>query len=554
MTAVAPVRGPLSWGSAVQPLCAAGLLYAATPPALVPAGGFLVLPGLMLWFHLARTAARPLRASYLLGVLHMAAFSWSLRHVLLPAWIAVALVGGLYYAAATAATRALHRWLGPFAFGVAVAAASWLRAEMPEICYPHGQPCHCLWQWPQLLGAVTLGGEALANLLLGASAAALVDIGHAWRRGVPSWRLAWLRACLVLGAAVAATIAGSSRGVPASTAAGSDVVDVLCVEPGVHPIDPYEGLPPDRRAQRFWQLVHERLHAPTMAAIGSGDAPPPALVLWPESALPFEVEQRGAEPWFPPLRPALELHPDTRLLVGAGVARAGSRSGTPAAVLLSDRGRYLGHHEKQRLVPGGEFVPFVGWLPARWGEAVHDLFRATLGSAPDCVPGSARAPLQTAGGVPFAALLCYDNAFPAPAAAAVASGARFLVVLSNEAWYRGGGELEQLLAMTVMRALETRTAIVRCTTDGRTAAVSASGQVLTALAPEPAPARAARTLRISVPLRSVADPALASYGPWFGAGSALLLGAGILHALWLWARLRVARPAMGTNSSSHGGR
>ena len=60
-------------------------------------------------------------------------------------------------------------------------------------------------------------------------------------------------------------------------------------------------------------------------------------------------------------------------------------------------------------------------------------------------------------GVPFGVLLCYDNAYPEVAARQVAAGARFLVVLSNEAWYRRGAELAQMEALTVCRALETHT-------------------------------------------------------------------------------------------------
>src|SRR5690606_23324070 len=102
--------------------------------------------------------------------------------------------------------------------------------------------------------------------------------------------------------------------------------------------------------------------------------------------------------------------------------------------------------------------------------------------APDMTAGRFRPPLLAPGDVPFAALLCFDNAFDGIAREQVEAGARLLVVLSNEAWYRGGGELEQMVAMSVFRALETGTGVVRCTVDGASCAIGPDGRILARLA------------------------------------------------------------------------
>jgi apolipoprotein N-acyltransferase len=229
-----------------------------------------------------------------------------------------------------------------------------------------------------------------------------------------------------------------------------------------------------------------------------------------------------------------------RLLAGANVEREGRV--TPAAVLIDmPSGRVLGHHEKQRLVPGGEFLPLLGLLPdsvARWASEV---FAEAIGSAPDCVPGRVLPPLATASGVRFGSLLCYDNAFPGPAADFVRDGAVFLCVLSNEAWYRGGGELQQLVAMTVCRALELATPIVRCTTDGWSVAVGGDGRLLAELPLDPAPAASARILRVELPPGPGHLPPLAWLRSALGPAAAVLAGLAFLHALVQWARLRAAR-------------
>ena len=525
-----------------------GLLLAfATPPAVTPLAGFLVVPGLMVWFAIATTAGRaPYLQSYLLGCVHMAWFSWSLRHILVWPYVGVVLLGGLYFALGTVLVRATSQRWAPLGFAAAVAGSFWLRANMPEIYYPHGQPCHCLWQWPTLLGAVTLGGEPLANGLLAGLAAALVGVVRSWRLAVPSWSSARLVLLMAVAVAVVATVAGHVvrwTAAALQSAGGGEsivpapVVRIAAVEPR-YPADPFRGLSRDERIARYRELFFERLVAPTQKALRA--SPQPDLVVWPESSVvhSFEVADIMAGRAQLPLAPFPAS--STRLLFGAAVADFD----TAAAVLETlPEGRVVGHQEKRCLVPGGEFLPLLAWLPEWLGTAVRDAFAAALGSVPDCKPGVLRAPLQTAAGVPFGALICYDNAFPGPAADQVAAGARFLCVLSNEAWYRGGGELTQLVAMTVCRALETATPIVRCTTDGWSVVVGADGRLEAELPLEPAPHPQARILQASVALASGRLPPLAWLRAAAGPFAAVWLCLGLAHVVFRWVRLRTARTA-----------
>jgi len=163
---------------------------------------------------------------------------------------------------------------------------------------------------------------------------------------------------------------------------------------------------------------------------------------------------------------------------------------------------------------------------------------------PEATPGEELPPLRDARGVSFGALLCYDNAFPEPARAQVERGARWLAVLSNESWYEGGGELTQLAAMTVLRALETGTPIVRCTMDGWTLWVDGRGRLRDVLPLAPAPQPRARVLLVDVPLGPGTLPpgALlrAAFGPAAGAG----LGGLLLLAAWRrWRRGKGGMPA-----------
>lgn len=529
-----------SWrGRCCLALVGGGLFAAATPPALVPGGGLLVVPALAVWFVLADDRQRGLWPSYLLGCVHMACFSWSVRHVLLGAYVAIVVVGGLYYALAGAAVRLSPRRVAPGVFAVAVAAAFWLRATMPEIWYPHGQPCHCLWQWPAALGGVAVGGEPLLNGLLAWLAAALAQLGRSWRLAVPARRPALFG--VAAAAATLAVASGLGHVLRQSVAGDGTRLSVVAVEPGFHLVDELLAVPGPERAARFRELLEQRLVSPTRAELLR--TPGPDLVLWPESSLPGDESLAAlADDRVRLLADRLPAS-TARLCVGVNVRDgAADAPPTPAAVLLElPGGRMLGHHEKRHLVPGGEFLPFVRWLPPAVAGALRTWFAAALQSVPQATPGRELPPLRTAAGVPFGALLCYDNAFPGPAAAQVERGARLLCVLSNEAWYRGGGELVQLVAMSVVRALETGTPLVRCTQDGWSVAVGADGRLLAALPLAPAPRAAPGILRVDVPLGPGRLPPLAWLRAGTGPIAALLLLALALHALWQRARLAMTR-------------
>lgn len=531
------------------------LLSFAAPPAVVPFGEWLVLPGLALWFVLATSQDAKLRHSYLYGCIYMAWFSWSVRHILLPAYLAIVVVGGLYFVLGTAAVRGAPRRGRAVAFAVAVAGTFWLRAMMPDIYYPHGQPSHCLWQYPFLVRIVTVGGEPLMNALLALVAATAVGVARSWRVGKPSWRpsvLACVGACAVFVATAACGwLLGSTVGRTDSEAARA--LRIAAVEPGFHPIEIWTSASPRATYRR---LVEERLLAPTVGLLErSAQSEALDLILWPESSLLDPVLAADIEAGRAVLMGSQLPASATRLCIGGSV-QDGAGSGPAALLLEPAAGRVLAYQPKRRLVPGGEFLPLVGLLPEAWADSIRRSFEEALGTPANCLSGDARPPMETASGVPFGALLCYDNAFHGPAADHVAAGAQLLVVLSNETWYRGGAELTQLVAMTVVRALENAVPVVRCTMDGHSVAVDSGGRVVAGLPIAPAPQPNARILEVSVAPGTGRVPPMAwlrwSCG-WF---VALFTALGAAHSALRWVRIRSARTALsaaaGSGSSGDG--
>ena len=516
------------------------LLAASTPPAFWPGAELLVVPGLAVWYQVAVDVRRPGWHTYLLGCLHMAWFSWSVHHVLVFAWVVITLLGGVYYLLAKWAVRGLGRRGSVVGFAVAAAGACWLRANVPDIHYPHGQPCHALWQWPLLLRPVVIGGEALVNALLAYSGAVLAQGVASWRLATPTWAAVRTSVGLVLGSWLG--LVSAALFVQAASVAAPPIA-VVAIEPGFHPFE-WLSLPRGRREVAYRQLLEERLLAPTRRVLA--EASPPAVVLWPESSLGdafVRADIAGGRARAPSIAGRLPASTAT-LVVGANVDDGPDSLPTPAALAVElPSARVLAIQEKRLLVPGGEFLPLLGWLPAALADSLRRAFQEALGSLPEALPGRERPPLHTAAGVPFGALLCYDNAFPGPAAAQVGQGARWLAVLSNESWYEGGAELAQLMAQTVVRALETATPIVRCTQDGWSGVVAAAGRLVASLPLAPAPQPAARILRAEVTPGPGALPPLAWLRGGAGPASAIGLGLLLLHAVRGWARLRAARTA-----------
>jgi apolipoprotein N-acyltransferase len=451
---------------------AALCLCLASPPGAFPFAAWLVLPGLAFLYRVVSSSRRAALGSYLVGAVYMATFSWSVRHVLFAAYAGIVLVGGLYFAILPRWVKGLAglRLSAPLAFGVAIAGTHWLRAHMPEIGYPHGQPAHVLYRVPAVLeGPAAVGGEELLNLLLAVLAALVVDIVGGVHR----------RVRFLLVAATLFVWGGTTTWAHVRAARQTDplALNIAAIQPGLIVEDMFE-----RDVAKLVRRQQTTLVQPTLAVAGPDAASPPDLVLWPESTAHVELlidadarPQLARARWWC-TQPRLKLAPASKFLVG-GFSSSPAHEGVPVAILLDHQGELLGQHEKQRLVPGGERQPFLDWLPAAWSAWLREALEQKLGAALHLEPGSFRAPLEVTPGVRVGSLLCYDNAYPGVTRDYVAAGANVLAVLSNEVWYLRGAELDQMEAMTVLRALEAGVPIVRATVDGTTLTVDARGRV-----------------------------------------------------------------------------
>ena len=200
----------------------------------------------------------------------------------------------------------------------------------------------------------------------------------------------------------------------------------------------------------------------------------PDLIIWPETASDFVFQPVNAYPW------ALRTDAPywTRLTALAARIRVPILFGAPAldigrdtktrnrAYLLGADGRVRGYYDKIELVPVGEYVPApLKRFVKRMVEAPTDFF-----------PGD-RQTIFNVGTARIGVLICYESIFPYLSQRVAHAGANVLVNITNDAWYGRSSAPYQLLAMTVMRAVENRTPIVRVANSGISAIITPVGRI-----------------------------------------------------------------------------
>lgn len=187
----------------------------------------------------------------------------------------------------------------------------------------------------------------------------------------------------------------------------------------------------------------------------------PALIVWPEASLPRLVEEGAPIP--EAARWSRRL--DSFQIVGA-VTRIGGRMYN-AALLVGPDGFVRGAYHKRELVPFGEYVPFP--FLRRFIGILNQLGGITEG-------GPRQPLLETPLGL-AAATICYEAVFPRWARLDASRGARLIVNITNDGWYKDTWGPYQHFEANVFRAIENRATIVRSGNTGISGVIDPWGVV-----------------------------------------------------------------------------
>ena len=197
----------------------------------------------------------------------------------------------------------------------------------------------------------------------------------------------------------------------------------------------------------------------------------PDMIVWPETAVPFILHY---DPSYKRAICELARELDRYLLFG-GIDLVPNTSSPErpydslnSAFLASPGGEILGKYDKMHLVPFGEYVPFENLL------FFVDRITQAIGS----VQAGTQYTLLVADDTPFGTLICFEIIFPNLVRKFVDKGARFLVTITNDAWFGRSAASYQHFAMVTFRAIENRVAIARAANTGISGFIDPYGRIL----------------------------------------------------------------------------
>ncbi len=193
------------------------------------------------------------------------------------------------------------------------------------------------------------------------------------------------------------------------------------------------------------------------------------IVLWPEVAVPA-VDDR-VETFIQQLQADSRTSGQTILF---GILERDSDRGEPQiynSIMLVDADKRQ-FYRKRHLVPFGEYFPVPDGV--REWMRMRNLPHSDLSAGDDVQPL-----LVTAGGIPLASAICYEDAYGAEQLYALPE-ARFLINVSNDAWFGDSIAPHQHLQIARMRSLEAGRVTLRATNTGISAFIDHDGRILDA--------------------------------------------------------------------------
>jgi apolipoprotein N-acyltransferase len=206
----------------------------------------------------------------------------------------------------------------------------------------------------------------------------------------------------------------------------------------------------------------------TATAAAPGPLGKVALVIWPETALPYLV--RGN-----PDLPALIGSAGHGALVAVGLQRVEGSRGYNSLQIFGPDGAVLGSYDKHHLVPFGEYVPFGDFAYDWFGLQA---FAAQTGNAYTPGPGPVTLDLGARLGR-MLPLICYEAVFPQDLRGTTRPD--WLLQITNDAWFGTRTGPFQHAAQARLRAIEQGLPLVRVANTGVTEVVDARGRVTAAL-------------------------------------------------------------------------
>jgi apolipoprotein N-acyltransferase len=200
----------------------------------------------------------------------------------------------------------------------------------------------------------------------------------------------------------------------------------------------------------------------------------PDLIIWPEAATPGAITQNKRL-----LKYVSDIagEADNNLLIGSTSHNKYDGAGSPrklnyfnSAFLIQPANDVsaLQRYDKIHLLPFGEYLPKNNIVP--W----HLIQVPTIDTF---IAGDQYVVFELPS-FKFSTIICWESIFPGMARQFVKNGAQFLVNISNEGWFGESAGPYHFLIMSLFRAVENRTYLVRCANTGVSCVIDPFGRIV----------------------------------------------------------------------------
>lgn len=300
---------------------------------------------------------------------------------------------------------------------------------------------------------------------------------------------------------IARVIVGGALGILMMVWWGTGLVaSKLIARPGAGEVLTAALLQPNITQQMRWDganvlIIYQKMIGMTVDAANRGAK----IVIWPESTVPLSYTQTDF------FRAEIEQLSRTHgidIILGSVATDPARPNSIWNSAFLVSGGTTIGHYDKIRLVPFGEYVPLrrVIFFAEKLVRAVGDFQFGTNDR-----------PLE--GLRKYGPAICYEVVYPQITRAQIRNGADVLVTITNDAWYDGTSAPAQHLWQARMRAVEGDRYLLRAATTGISAFVDPTGRELAAL-----PMGKEGTIFVKFQARETITPYV-RFGDWFAIGA-----------------------------------
>lgn len=434
-----------------------GVLLALSYPH--PGWGFLAwvaLVPLFLAVRQAKTVSQALGCGYLCGMVFFGISLYWLVHVTFPGWIVFILIQALYLMAFAGLVYFSHSVQAPLVLRVLWITAGWTvlevaRCEIPVLGMEWNLLAYSQSPYPVMIQAANIFGAYGLGFLIAAVNACFFELfapKKLRKRGVP----AALFAVIVLVPGILFFYGERSL---AEEIKPQEYLRVSVLQGNIPQSVKWALMAKEKIIQIYTKLTE-------LAALDQPD-----LIIWPEASFPgyFNTDLQT------PRVTQVAREVETPLLVG-GLHWVVDQEVYNSAYFINKNGATEARYDKLRLVPFGEYIPFqpfLGWLqPIADALGVSNF---TAGTEPVIFRWARE-------DWPFGVLICFEDVFGDFARRYADHGVKFLVVITNDAWFGNTGAPFQHLDASIFRAVENGVAVVRSANTGISGFISFRGEVL----------------------------------------------------------------------------